>query len=233
MGLWDKAKAAAVSAKDAAIDAAGSKIESVKAQQVAKRDAAQAAKDAQAEMASVFSATHTYGRIEVDQTHGLLKVIGPVEDIPKQESGLVKGARAIGALYTLGASLAVESAMRNKPFYLPVDMLRGYEAIRDDETTIGAGSITAQSSGWGIGAAVGGGVGLGFGRQKTKGKVGERKVKRSVSLLTLRLDLKSLDLPCIYVPYITNDTSVKSGAYQKAVTEMQTAAGALDILLGM
>lgn len=229
MGIWDKAKQMAGTAKDMAVDAANKKYEEVKTAQIVKAEAKEAQKAAQEELASIFTLTKSYGRIEVDQSNEIIKVIGPVEELPKEESGLVKGARVFGAIYTLGASLAVESAMKNKPLFIPFSMVRGYSIIRDDEETVGDGTFEAKTSSWGIGVASGS-VGVGLGSGRTRGYVSDRQVKKSVSLLALRLDLKSFEMPCVFVPYITDNTSTKSTAYKRALTDMHVACSALDII---
>lgn len=203
MGIFDKAMGMAQQAQDGAAQAIEGKL---------------AERDARKELERSFKATKKMGDLEIDSRSGLLKIRHASAEIPKKKSAI---GTATVAMMTGGLSLAASAAMRPRDVIVPLDMVRGYSVIQDDDSIQG-GTLGAAA----IGGALLGGVGL------IAGAVGgKRKVKKVVNLLALRVDLADIDMPCAVVPYITGPTKTGSNDYKKAVSRVEEACSMLDLIL--
>lgn len=197
----------------------------------AKDMASQAAQAASAEIAErreaklatpegVFHETRSFGKLSIDSEHELLKIKQATGEIShKKKSGIIgKTVKATVAMGTLGASLAVEAAVKPKDVVVPFDQIRGCSIIEDgEETRASLGAAVA-------GGLLFGGVGAIVGAANGKGK-------KSIGLLALKIDLDDLDNPCAIVTYINSPTKTKSKEYTKAVSDLQNAVSCLELIL--
>ena len=173
------------------------------------------------EFASVFRETKRFGELSIDSANGLLKIRHATTKIKKKPGVLGMAGKATAAMMTLGASVAIEAAMRPADVIVPFSEVRGYAVIRDDE----------EIQGGSLGAAAVGGILLGVAGAVIGAAGGARKVKKSVSTMALRVDLSDLDMPCAIVTYIGKPTKTKGGDYRKAVESMQEAMSCLDLII--
>lgn len=201
MGFFDKAKDAAAQAAKAAT----TELEQRKEAKLATPE-------------GMFKETRSFGQLSVDSDHKLLKIKHATGEIAKKKPGIVgKTVKATVAVSTLGASLAVEAAMKPKDVVVPFDMVRGFSIIQDgEETRASLGSAVA-------GGLLFGGVGAVIGAAGGSGK-------KSVGLLALKIDLDDIDNPCAIVTYINKPTKTKSKEYTSAVSELQNAVSCLELI---
>lgn len=204
MGFFDKAKDAAIQAAQTA----ATELEERKEAKLATPE-------------GMFKETRSFGQLSVDSEHKLLKIKQATSEIStKKKSGIVgKTVKATVAMGTLGASLAVESALKPKDVVVPFDMVRGFSIIQDgEETRASLGSAVA-------GGLLFGGVGAAIGAAGGSGK-------KSVGLLALKIDLNDIDNPCAIVTYINKPTKTKSKEYAAAVSGLQNAVSCLELITG-
>lgn len=217
MGLFDKAKEMATNAASMAADAATQKAGEMKA----ASDAKAAEKSAKRELAQSFHETRRFGELSIDSSAHLLKIRHATAKLQKKSGALGTAGKATMAMMTLGASVAVEAAMKPSDVIVPFSDVRGYAVIQDDEEIQG-GTLGAAA----VGGLLLGGVGAVIGAAG-----GSRKQKKVVNTMALRVDLRDLDMPCAIVTYIGKPTKTKSGDYQKAVAAMQEAMSCLDLIM--
>lgn len=214
MGLFDKAKEMASNAASMAADAAAQKADEMRAASEAKS----VEKAERRELAQSFRETRRFGELSIDSGAQLLKIRHATTKIQKQGGALGKATMAV---MTLGASVAVEAAMKPADVIVPFSDVRGYAVIQDDE----------EIQGGSLGAAAVGGLLLGVAGAVIGAAGGARKQRKSVNVMALRVDLRDLDMPCAIVTYIGKPTKTKSGEYQKAVAAMQEAMSCLDLII--
>lgn len=217
MGIFDKAKQMAQQAASQAQDMAAQKV--VDAQQASAEKAAHKAADR--ELARSFSETRRFGELSIDSKSQLLKIRHATAKIQKKPGALGTAGKATMAMMTLGASVAVEAAMKPSDVIVPFSDVRGYAVIQDDDEIQG-GTLGAAA----VGGLLLGGVGAVIGAAG-----GARKQKKVVNTMALRVDLRDLDMPCAIVTYIAKPTKTKSSDYQKAVASMQEAMSCLDLII--
>ena len=200
MGLFDKAKDAAIQAAQAA----ATELEE-------RREAKLASPE------GMFKETRSFGQLSIDSEHKLLKIKHATGEISKKSGVMGKTAKATAALMTAGLSLAAEAAMKPKDVVVPFDKVRGFSIIQDgEETRASLGSAVA-------GGLLFGGVGAVIGAAGGSGK-------KSVGILALKIDLNDLDNPCAIVTYINKPTKTKSKEYSAAVSEIQNAVSCLELI---
>lgn len=210
MGLFD-------SMKDAAAQAVTQKMDEISAATEAKAIEATERR----ERAQSFHETKRFGELSIDSGAQLLKIRHATAKIKRKPGALGAAGKATMAMMTLGASVAVEAAMKPADVIVPFSDVRGYSVICDDEEIQG-GTLGAAA----VGGILLGGVGVVAGALG-----GSRKQKKVVNTMALRVDLRDLDMPCAIVTYIGKPTKTKSGDYQKAVASMQEAMSCLDLII--
>lgn len=217
MGIFDKAKEMASSAASMAADAAAQKADEMRAASEARA----VEKAEKRELAQSFHETRRFGELSIDSGAQLLKIRHATTKIQRKPGALGTAGKATMAMMTLGASVAVEAAMKPSDVIVPFSDVRGYAVIQDDE----------EIQGGSLGAAAVGGLLLGVAGAVIGAAGGARKQKKSVNVMALRVDLRDLDMPCAIVTYIGKPTKTKSGEYQKAVAAMQEAMSCLDLII--
>lgn len=219
MGLFDKAKEIASQAASQAQEVASKKVDDAMAASAEKS----AQKAAEKELARSFTETRRFGELSIDSKANLLKIRHATSKIQKKSGAIGTAGKATMAMMTLGASVAVEAAMKPCDVIVPFSDVRGYAVIQDDDEIQG-GTLGAAA----VGGLLLGGVGAIIGAAG-----GSRKQKKVVNTMALRVDLRDLDMPCAIVTYIGKPTKTKSSDYQKAVSAMQEAMSCLDLIMEM
>lgn len=224
MGFMDAIKKKAGEAQQIAEQAVSNKLAEHEQKQIEKADAKQelaASKQEQAELKAMFRPTRTMGDVSVDASHKLFKVRRATANIKKDASSLAKTSKALLAVSTLGASAAIEHAMQPDDHVFRFDEIRSFELLEDDSQIIGGGA----------GAAIAGGIAFGAAGMIAGSNVGKKKTTKTVDNLLLKINLRSFDLPCVIIPYITKKTSVNSKDYAKALSEAQQTISCLELIL--
>lgn len=217
MGLMDKLKKTAEDAQQVAASAVSDKLAEREQAQLEKAET----KREIAELKDTFNPTKTIGDISVDSVHRLFKVKHATADVKKKSGALAKTGKAFVAVSTLGASVAVEHAMKPSDCIFRFDEIRSFELLEDD----------SQIAGGGVGAAVAGGVLFGGAGAIAGSVVGKKKTTKTVDNLVLKINLRDFDLPCVMIPYITKKTSVTSGDYRKALSAAQQTVSCLELII--
>lgn len=219
MGFMDKVKKASGDITDMAQE----KMTAVAEEKKAEREEQQLAKQEQKELARTFSATNTMGDMSVDTKNMLFKVRHASAAIPKQSGALMKTGKALAAVYTLGASVAIEHAMKPDDKIFRFDELRSFALIEDDSQVVEGG----------VGMALAGGAFFGAGGAIAGAMVGGRKTKKTVDNLLLKINLRDIDFPCVIIPYITKTTKVTSNDYKKALGQAQQTISCIELIIDM
>ena len=217
MGLFDKMKSTAQDLTAKTQNA----IESKKEEKEEAKRLAEIEKEENAKLASIFNPTTELGDISIDTNNRLFKVKHASGDIKKNSGTLMKTGKAIAAFSTLGASIAIEAAMKPDDKIFRFDVLDSYELIEDDAIV---------SSG-GVGAAVAGGVLFGGVGAVVGGMTGKKKQKKSVENLVLQINTKDITFPCIMVTYIKKETKVSSNAYKEALSLAKQSMQCLNLII--
>lgn len=178
-------------------------------------------KNEQKELASVFKPTKTLGDLSIDTANGLFKVRHATASMPKRSGAMMKTGKAFAAVTTLGASVALEHAMKPDDKIFRFEELRSYELLEDD----------SEVSGGGVGRAVVGGVLFGGVGAVVGGMTGKKKSKKVVETLVLKINLNDLDFPCIMVPYINKSMKTTDNNYKKAYGAAQESISCLELII--
>lgn len=173
----------------------------------------------------IFSATQSLGDITIDQGNELFKVKNATSEIKKKSGGLKKATKATAALMTCGMSLAAEAVVNvaTKPedqIFRFSDLI-SYEIIMDDEEITNVGLGRAAASGLIFGAA--GGIAGAI--------AGKKKTKKAVEHLTLKINLKDFNFPCVMINYINKSVKTSSNAYKDAISALEKTKSVLDLII--
>lgn len=217
MGIFEKMKATTTELGEKTQNAIDNKLE----ERDASKKAAQAEKEKNQELLSIFKASTELGDISIDIENRLFKVKHATGMIKKNSGALMKTGKALAAVYTLGASVAIEAAMKPDDKIFHFEDLDSYELIEDD---------SAISSG-GLGSAIAGGVLLGGAGAIVGGMTGKKKQKKTIENLVLQINTKDISFPCIMVTYIKKETKVSSNAYKEALSLAKQSIQCLDIII--
>lgn len=180
----------------------------------------QIAKQEQAELKSIFIETKNMGDVSIDSNNRLFKVKHASASIKKKSGLMTKTAKATGALMTAGASLAIEHAMKPSDRVFTFDDLRSFELLEDDAQVVGGG----------VGMALVGGAFFGIGGAIAGAMTGNKKTKKTVDNLILKINLNDLDFPCVMITYINKSTKVSSNDYRKALGVAQETISCLELI---
>lgn len=176
--------------------------------------------DRQQENKRLFRATKVMGDIEIDENNKLLKIHNAQSNIKKASGKLVKSGKAILAFSTMGASLAIEHAMKPGDVIFSFDEINDYDLMEND---------IAVASG-GLGRAVAGGVLLGGVGAVVGGVTGKKKTKKSVENLALQITTNDFYFPSIIITYIDKEVKTKSSKYLDAMSTAKQTMACLDII---
>ena len=166
-----------------------------------------------------FTPTSKIGNFEVDSKNKLFKVKNASADAyKKQKSFGSKLGKASLAFMTAGMSLAVESAVKltkaqlnkQKGIYEFKDILT-FELIEDN----------MQVASGGVGMALAGGLLFGGDGAIAGGIVGNRKTKKVIEKMIVKINVNDIDNPLIMIPLITKSTKTKSREYEEAFNMAQ------------
>lgn len=219
MGFMDKMKKVSGDMTEKAQEKMSMVVEDKKAE----REEQQLAKQEQKELARVFSSTNDMGDMSVDTRNMLFKVRHASAAIPKQSGALMKTGKALAAVYTLGASVAIEHAMKPDDKIFRFEELRSFELLEDDSQIVGGG----------VGMALAGGALFGTGGAIAGSMVGGKKTKKTVDNLLLKINLRDIDFPCVIIPYITKTVKVTSNDYKKALGAAQQTSSCIELIIEM
>lgn len=217
MGFMDKVKKATSDLTQQAQDKVNLSIE--KAQQ--NHENAQLQKQEQKELKATFNATNTMGDISIDSHNRLFKIKHASANIKKKTGFIKGGAKATAAMMTLGASVALEQAMKPSDKVFSFDELRSFELLEDDSQVVGGG----------VGMALVGGAFFGVGGAIAGAMTGGKKTKKTVENLVLKINLNDMDFPCVMITYLNKSTKVSSNAYRDALSSAQETISCLKLIL--
>lgn len=221
MGFMDRVKRVSSDVTEMAQDMVTSAVQD----KMAEHEDQQAAKREQQDLARRFSSTSDMGDLSVDTRNGLFKVRHASADVKRESGALLKTGKALAAVYTLGASVAIEHAMKPDDRVFRFDELLGYELLEDDSQVVVGGMEVRHNeretfTPW----------------DGTIGKntvISEQMTKKAIDSLLLRIDLRDVDMPCVIISYITKPTASTSKEYQKALGKAQQTVACLERILEM
>lgn len=228
MGLINKIKKTADDVQQMVPSIVGDKLAEREQSQVMKAERREqekltkvSDKQEQEHLKGIYRATNTMGDISVDSSNRLFKVRRATADIPKQAGALMKTGKALAAVYTLGASVAIEHAMKPEDRIFKFDEIRSFELLEDDSQVVGGG----------VGMALVGGALFGNAGAIAGSMVGGKKTKKTVDNLLLKINLKDIDFPCVIIPYITKTVKVTSNDYKKALGAAQQTISSIELII--
>lgn len=178
-------------------------------------------KNNQAQLANVFSPTNDMGDVIIDSNNRLFKVRHASAKATKKSGAGMMAVKGLAAVYTLGASVAIEHAMKPDDRIFYFDDLIGYELIED----------SASVSGGGVGAALAGGLLFGAAGGIAGAVVGGKKVKGAVENMFLQIKLNDMNMPSLMITFIAKRTKKKSGAYRNALSSARETMACLDLII--
>lgn len=173
----------------------------------------------QEELRKVFVSTQKMGDIEIDEVNKLLKFNNASSNIKKNNAMKLLG-KGVLAMYTLGASIAVEMALK------PGDMIFRYDEIRDYDLL--ENDVSVESGGLGraiAGDVLAGPVGGLFGSLTAK-----RKTRKSIDMMALQISTTNFCFPSIMISYLTNETKTKSTRYTNALSQARNTIACLNLI---
>lgn len=217
-----KEKGIGAVAKDIANDTKDNITESIE-QKKANAELAQQKKDEfkeeQEHLKQIFVATQKMGDIEIDDVNQLLKINNATENI-KKNSKLKTVGKGILAMYTLGASIAVELALKPGDVIFHYNEITNYDLLEND--------LAVESGGLGravVGNAIAGPVGGILGSMTAK-----RKTKKSIDMLALHITTNNFCFPSIMISYIKSETKTKSSKYANALSQAHNTIACLNLI---
>lgn len=217
MGFSDKLKSAST---DMVSQAQEKVIDTISAAEQ-DRERKQALKQGERDLKRTFNATKNMGDIAIDSENRLFKVKHASANIKKKSGMMAKTLKATAALYTLGASLAIEQAMKPSDKVFSFDELRSFELLEDDEQVVSGG----------VGMALVGGAFFGAGGAMAGAMAGSRQTKKTVVNLVLKINLTDVDFPCVMITYLNKETKVSSNDYRKALSGIQETISCLELII--
>lgn len=217
MGFMDKMKKTANDAQQLATNAVNDKLAEREQKQLDKADD----KREQAELKSIYRPTNSMGDVSIDSANELFKVHRASANIPKTSGTMMKTGKALAAVYTLGASVAIEHAMKPDDRIFRFDEIRSFELLEDESQVVGGG----------VGMALVGGAFFGGSGAVAGSLVGGKKTKKTVDNLLLKINLRDIDFPCVIIPYITKTVKVTSNDYKKALGAAQETISCLELII--
>lgn len=173
----------------------------------------------QEELRKVFVSTQKMGDIEIDEVNKLLKFNNASSNIKKNNAIKLLG-KGVLAMYTLGASIAVEMALKPGDIIFRYDEIRDYDLLEND--------VSVESGGLGraiAGDVLAGPVGGLFGSLTAK-----RKTRKSIDMMALQISTTNFCFPSIMISYLTNETKTKSTRYTNALSQARNTIACLNLI---
>lgn len=177
-------------------------------------------KQKQKEYKAKFKATQKMGDIEIDDIHKLLKINNCTSNIKKSSGKAKKFAKGMMALYTAGASIAIEHAMKPGDTIFSYNELLDYDLFENDLSIASGGTGRAV-----VGTAIAGSVGGVLGAMTAT-----RKTKRSVDSMALQISTNNFFFPSVMITYIDKETKTSKKKYTDAYSKAQQTIACMDII---
>lgn len=175
-----------------------------------------------------FTATSKVGYLEIDSKNKMFRIINASADAFKKKksfgSKLGKGSLA---LMTGGLSLAVEGAVK-----LTKNQLKKEDGIYEfkDLLTFELLEDNSQVASGGLGRALAGGFLFGGVGAIAGGVTSNRKTKKVVESMIIKINVNDIDNPLIMIPLITKSTKTKSKEYEQAFNMAQRLLTTLNTI---
>ena len=218
MGLFDKAKQVAQGAIDQTKDKLAQEAEKKQKEKEYAAEMSSKHKSEQEERKALFLSTRKLGDLELDDNNKLIKIKNATSEMKKSSGLLAKTAKATLAVSTMGASLAIEYALKPGDEIFTFDEIVDYDLYENNESI---------SSG-GLGRAVAGGLLLGGVGAIVGGVTGKKKTKSTCESMYLHISTTSYFFPSLMIPYITKEIKTKSNDYTKALSKAKETMSCLE-----
>lgn len=166
---------------------------------------------------SIFKATTAVGDVEIDEVNHLLKINNAEANI-KKNSKMKSLGKGVLAMYTLGASLAIEHAMKPTGTIFKFNEISDYELLEND-TTVASG---------GLGRAVVGGSFLGGAGAIVGGITGKKKTKKIIDMLVLQISTTNIFFPNLMITYINKKIKNTDKKYISIINDIQKTISGLN-----
>lgn len=215
-GVTEVTKGALNDIKDNVKVSFDNKMESAELAQKMKEEYKQKQKEYKTE----FKATQKMGDIEIDDIHKLLKINNCTSNIKKSSGKAKKFAKGMMALYTAGASIAIEHAMKPGDTIFSYDELLDYDLFEND-LSIASGGVGRAIIGTAIAGSVGGVLGA---------MTATRKTKRSIDSMALQISTNNFFFPSVMITYIDKEIKTSKKKYTDAYSKAQQTIACLNII---
>lgn len=173
----------------------------------------------QEELRKVFVSTQKMGDIEIDEVNKLLKFNNASSNIKKNNAMKLLG-KGVLAMYTLGASIAVEMALKPGDVIFRYDEIRDYDLLEND-VSVESGGLGRAIAGDVIAGPVGGLLGS---------LTAKRKTRKSIDMMALQVSTTNFCFPSIMISYLTNETKTKSTRYTNALSQARNTIACLNLI---
>ncbi len=173
----------------------------------------------QEELRKVFVSTQKMGDIEIDEVNKLLKFNNASSNIKKNNAMKLLG-KGVLAIYTLGASIAVEMALKPGDVIFRYDEIRDYDLLEND-VSVESGGLGRAIAGDVIAGPVGGLLGS---------LTAKRKTRKSIDMMALQVSTTNFCFPSIMISYLTNETKTKSTRYTNALSQARNTIACLNLI---
>lgn len=216
MGLADFTKGII----DDALHNAEEKMELKKEQELLAKQRKEEFEQKQSEYSKLFQATKKIGNLEVDEIHELFRIPSAEANI-KKTSAMKSIGKGVLALYTLGASLAIEYALKPNATIFSFEELIDFDLL-ENNNSIASG---------GLGRAIAGGLVLGGVGAVVGGVTGRRKIKGTCEMLVLQISTNNMFFPNLMITYINKEVKKKDKKYINALNDARTTISGLNIII--
>lgn len=173
----------------------------------------------QEEYKKIFRSTQKMGDIEIDDINKLLKINNATNNI-STNSKMKSLGKGVLAVSTLGASVAVQMALKPEDVIFRYDEILNYDLLEND-LSVQSGGLGRAIAGGVIGGSTGGIVG---------GMTGKRKTRKSIDMLALQIMTTDFCFPSIMISYIKSETKTNSSKYTKILSEAQQTIACLNLI---
>lgn len=171
---------------------------------------------------SIFKTTTKIGDIEIDEVNQLVKIHHAEVNIKKNSKMKTLG-KGVLAMYTLGASLAIEYSMKPNGTIFRFDEIADFDLL-ENNNTIASG---------GLGRAVVGGVLLGGAGAIVGGVTGKRKTKATCDMLVVQVSTTNMFFPNLMITYINKEVKKTDKKYTKEFNNAQQTIAGLNSVIKM
>lgn len=216
MGFKDLTKNVLNNVKDNVND----KITEKKEDNLNKRQKKEEYDQEQKNYKNIFKTTTKIGDIEIDETNQLIKIHHAEVNIKKNSKMKTLG-KSVLAMYTLGASLAIEYAMKPSGTIFRFDEIADFDLLENNN---------AIASG-GLGRAIIGGTLLGGAGAIVGGITGKRKTKTTCDMLVVQISTTNMFFPNLMITYINKEIKKTDKKYMKELNNAQQTIAGLNSVI--